>query len=301
MIVRVLLISLSLASLSFGQQVVVVVLDDSGSMDKRMHAGPRKIDAAKSAMLTVLEQLPTDAEIGIVTLNGPDGSGKWIKPLGPVDRTKLKATIRQITAGGATPLGEFMKVGTDALLSHRAESVFGDYRLLIVTDGEATDAWLVDRYLPDILSRAITIDVIGVDMAQDHSLATRVDSYRRADDPESLTQAIQESLAETQLDGNDPDERANFELLQGWPDELAVAAIGALCRNNDLPIGENPPQGAEDQVAYNPTTSPTQPQPSAPANQAPQGRGLPISTILVGIALLLAILFGSALKGMRRG
>ena len=124
MIIRVLisflLIGLSLPSLASGQQVVVVVLDDSGSMDQRMRSGgPKRITAAKSALLKVLEQLPGDAEIGIVALNGPDGSGDWIKPLGPVDRSNLNNTISKITAGGATPLGEFIKVGTDALLTGR--------------------------------------------------------------------------------------------------------------------------------------------------------------------------------------
>ena len=304
-LIGALLVSLSLSSLTFGQQVVVVVLDDSGSMDRRMSTGPRnprKIEAAKNALLTVLEQLPTDAEIGIVALNGPNGEGDWIKPLGPVDRSSLQATIGRITAGGSTPLGEYLKIGTDVLLTHRANNKFGDYRLLIVTDGEANDGWLVDRYLPEILSRGITVDVIGVDMATEHSLATRVDSYRRADDPQSLTQAIQESLAETTMDGNDPDESAEFELLQGLPDELVVAAIDALCRNNDLPIGERPQEEA-DEVAYHSGRSsgqmPGQQQHGSSSPQQPE-RGVPIGPIFVVILALLAVLFGVVIKGMQR-
>ena len=84
-----------------------------------------------------------------------------------------------------------MKRGADALLKAREKQFgYGTYRLLIVTDGEAGDPRLVESFTPDIISRGITIDVIGVEMPSRHTLATRVHSYRNANDPESLRQAI---------------------------------------------------------------------------------------------------------------
>ena len=56
-------------------------------------------------------------------------------------------------------------------------------QLLVVTDGEANDAGLVDGYTPDIISRGITIDAIGVEMQSRRTLANMVHSYRNADDP----------------------------------------------------------------------------------------------------------------------
>jgi hypothetical protein len=133
-----------------------------------------------------------------------------------------------------------MKIAADALLTLRDRERYGTYRLLIVTDGEATDAERVEAYLPDILSRGITVDVIGVDMQDDHSLATKVHSYRRADDPASLTRALQETFAES---SGAPDDAgtSDFEQLAPIPNEVAVAALAALTVSGNHPIGEEPP------------------------------------------------------------
>ena len=76
-----------------------------------------------------------------------------------------------------------MKKGADTLLKARKSQYgYGSYRLLVVTDGEASDPGLVERFTPDIISRGIITDVIGVDMNKAHTLATKVHSYRSAND-----------------------------------------------------------------------------------------------------------------------
>ncbi|MEM8678677.1 MAG: vWA domain-containing protein [Planctomycetota bacterium] len=219
---------------------VVVILDDSGSMRDSMgrRRGQRltRMDAAKSALVTVLEQLPEDAHVGIATLNRKvRGQGHWIVPLGPVDVEAARNAIGQVQADGGTPLGEFLKRGADALLEKRAAEHYGTFRLLVVTDGEANDGTLLESYLPDVLSRGITVDVIGVDMDSDHSLATQVHSYRRADDPESLTEAVQEVFAET-TGGSAQDGSDDFELLQPLPDDVAQAVLLSLGESGNQPI-----------------------------------------------------------------
>ncbi len=219
-------------------QNVVVVLDDSGSMGDRMRSNRKttKIAAAKSALISVLETLPGDAQVGIVRLNEQPS---WVVPLGPVNTDTTRQAIMSIRANGGTPLGQFMKIGADALLQAREKDHYGSYRLLIVTDGEASDARLVKRYLPDIFGRGITVDVIGVDMAAKHSLATMVHSYRRADDPNMLATAVREVFAETTATGNDAGE-SDFDLLQPIPNQLASAALVALAETGNHPIGESP-------------------------------------------------------------
>jgi hypothetical protein len=230
-----------ICSSAFSAQHVVVVLDDSGSMGERMRSNWRvtKMDAAKQALRVVLEQVPVDAQVGVVALNSGQGSDPWIIPLGPIDKRRLGQAVERIRAQGGTPLGEFMKVGADALLELRTRQHYGTYRLLIVTDGEANDAEAVDRFLPEILARGITVDVIGVDMQQDHSLATEVNTYRRADDPESVTQAISAALAESSADADDDAGVTDFELLSNLPDEVAAAALTALEQSGNQPIGES--------------------------------------------------------------
>ena len=226
-----------LLSSTVSAQNIVVLLDDSASMKQplRSNSSITKIDAAKQALLTILERAPEDSQVGVMVLNGHRGH-EWVIPLGPINKARLTAKVNRIRPGGGTPLGESMKSATDALLALRNQEHYGDYRLLIVTDGEATDPDLVEAYPPDILARSITVDVIGVDMAKTHSLATRVDNYREADDPASLTRAIAASLAESNADDQNADETSDFELLQAWPDELAMPAIETLSVVNNEPI-----------------------------------------------------------------
>jgi uncharacterized protein YegL len=231
-------VSLWLAPQADAQQNVVIVLDDSGSMGEHMRSDrrTRKIDAAKSALRTVLEQLPEDSQVGVVSLNGTaDG---WLLPLSQVDQSSIDTVLTRINARGGTPLGKFMKVAADTLLEARAKQHYGTYKLLIVTDGEATDPQLVDRYLPDIVARGLVVDVIGVDMSGNHSLSTKVQTYRRADDPASLTQAISQVVLGETSDADGDASEADFEFLAGLSNEVATAALLALSTSANEPIGE---------------------------------------------------------------
>jgi uncharacterized protein YegL len=197
--------------------------------------GTRKMDAAKQALQTVLADVPDDADVGVRALNSTVDGSHWIVPLAPVDRQKINQQIKRIYADGGTPLGAAMKDAADALLAARDQNVYGSYRLLIVTDGEATDQNLVDTYLPEIRSRGLVTDVIGVDMSGQHSLATKVNTYRRADDPDSLTQAIAKVFAETG-DQDSGAGQSDYEMLNGIPDEVASAAVQSLTKMNNEPI-----------------------------------------------------------------
>ncbi|MEO0813944.1 MAG: vWA domain-containing protein, partial [Myxococcota bacterium] len=170
---------------------VVVVLDGSGSMDGRMGQGQTKMAAAKVALKRVLAQLPESTHVGILAF-GSVGPGRWLYPLSAVSSpASLEAAVNRIDAAGGTPLGDCIKKGADALLEDREQQFgYGTYTLLVVTDGEANDPWFVDEYAPDIVSRGIRLDVIGVAMGKDHTLARTAHSYRRANDPKSLERAV---------------------------------------------------------------------------------------------------------------
>ncbi len=264
-------------------QHVVVVLDDSGSMGERMRGRREtKMEAAKNALITVLEQLPEDTVVGVLLLNGPDNGQSWVIPLGPIDRQSMRSAIQGIRTRSGTPLGKFMKVGADALLELRDDRHYGTYRLLIVTDGEANDKRLVEQYLPDILSRGISVDVIGVAMRGDHSLATKVHSYRRADDPDTLTRALSEIFAETSDKDQDTAGVSDFEFLAGFPDEVAASALAALSETHNQPIGESrrPVVHATPSQRVPTTQAPIQTQPTPPRATG-RGRGNLIWTALV--------------------
>jgi len=80
----------------------------------------------------------------------------WLYPLGPRDDAKLMQAIDRPQPGGGTPLGAYLKKGTDRLLEERAKQFgYGTFRLLVVTDGEAGDKELVERYTPEVIARGI--------------------------------------------------------------------------------------------------------------------------------------------------
>ena len=253
------------------------------------------MEAAKKALITVLEQLPEDTVVGVLLLNGRVNGEPWAIPLGPIDRQSMRSSIESIRTRSGTPLGKFMKIGADALLELRDGRHYGTYRLLVVTDGEASDKRLVEQYLPDIMSRGISVDVIGVDMKGDHSLATKVHSYRRADDPDTLAQALSEVFAETSDKDQDTAGVSDFEFLAGFPDEVAMAVLGALSETYNQPIGEphrpvldaTPSQQVTPSRNAATTRAPEQTQPTPPREKR-RGRGSLFWTVLV-IFIVLSV------------
>ena len=225
------------------QDNVVIVLDASGSMEKPMRGNRRviKMDAAKQAMRDVLATAPRETQVGLLVFSGRGHRDEWVFPLGPRDDERLLADLDRIQPDGGTPLGAYMKRGADRLLEQRAaQNGYGSFRLLLVTDGQAGDEDVVSRNLPEILGRGVTLDVIGVSMAEEHALATKVHSYRRADDTEALSEAISAVFAEVSRDSTDGAMAADFELLQGLPEGVAAGIIEALATNNNDPIGTRP-------------------------------------------------------------
>ncbi|RDJ35055.1 MAG: VWA domain-containing protein [Crenarchaeota archaeon] len=227
-----------LASPVIAGQNVVIVVDDSGSMGSYMDANVTRIEAARTALKETVRNLPDDTRLGIITLNGYWEPDKWLLPFGHLNKTDALQKIDTLVESGGTPLSETMKAGCDVLLADRAKNGYGIYTLLVVTDGEANNNRRVDDYVKDIKNRGVTIDAIGVDMDQDHSLATKVHAYRRANDPESLMKAISATFAEPPVADKAAAEE-DFALLEGLPDGAAPKLIDALVTGNNTPIGES--------------------------------------------------------------
>ncbi|PYI87727.1 MAG: hypothetical protein DME26_05220 [Verrucomicrobia bacterium] len=236
-------IGILLAPVAFAQDAadnVVIVLGSSGSMARPLPgAGTDKMTAAKAALKQVLSSVPQNTRIGLLVFSAKGVDNDWIYPLGPRDDAKLMQAIDRPMPGFGTPLGAYLKKGADRLLEERAKQFgYGTFRLLTVTDGEAEDQNLVDRYTPEIMARGITVDVIGVAMNQRHTLAMRVHSYRSANDPDSLKRAIAEVFGEIGGTGNDVAGAGAFAELKPIPSEVAQAMIQALSSSGNHPIGE---------------------------------------------------------------
>ena len=258
---------------------IVILLDTSASMQEQMKTTREsKWDAAKQSLLNVVDQIPEDTNIGLLLFES------WKYDLKPVDKMELTAAIKnsQITPYSGTPLGTYIKKAVDRLLEEREKSFgYGTYKLLVVTDGDPTNEpyGLVEKYLPEVLSRGITVECIGVSMANSSILKDKVHKYMSADDPTSLTQQIQSTvLAEVSLqDGVD----GGFDFMSGIADDTAKAIITTLSTSGNHPIGEKPPVIEVDQ-----TSDTNVPDQNVASGDSESGSGFPIA------AVLLIVIFG---------
>jgi len=295
-LVAVWLLSASLASAAEFTDNLVILLDSSGSMEGK------KIRDAREAVKTAIDSIPDATNVGLLVF--PEDKTRWTYPLGPLRKPAFKNAVSRVKAGGGTPLGAYMKVAADALLASRQKQHgYGTYRLLVITDGQAQDTNLVNRYTPDILSRGIRVDCIGVEMDSDHILATKVHSYSNVKDSAVLKGAISDVLAEVgdggsdDYGGEDP-----YDLLASVPLELASAAINALASSGNHPIGESPQSQAAHAANQTNSSSQTSANTSQqPGTTVPPGTGdgsgfLMILLIIIAVVIvicLLAAMFGS--------
>ena len=197
----------------------------------RCAATQRKIDAAKAALKNVLTSDPRDhprRPAGVQRRNVPN---PLALPAGAARRRSPRPGASTCPSPEATRpwAHSSRKAPTGCSKSAPRQFGYGSYRLLIVTDGEATDGSLTDRYTPEIIARGITMDVIGVNMKKDHTLATKVHSYRRADDPGLAAEGAYARSSPKSAPGDDTAAAEAFELLAPLPVELA-ARCSRRCR-----------------------------------------------------------------------
>jgi Mg-chelatase subunit ChlD len=324
LVVCVLVLDGLLAPSAFSQDVsdnVVIVLDGSGSMARAMPGGRiEKMAAAKAALKQVVASIPQSTRIGLLVFSANGVDDDWVYPLGPRDDARLMQAIDRPRPGRGTPLGAYLKKGADRLLEERAKQFgYGTFRLLVVTDGEAEDQGLVDRYTPEIIARGITVDVIGVAMNQRHTLATRVHSYRPANDPASLKRAVAEVFGEIGGRGKDVASAEAFAELKSIPAEVVQAAIQALSSSGNQPIGQQPrpiqtPARPSTKPQVSPQQSPVSPPAAAQPASAPRpsppapspARGFALLPILAGLScfglfgFVILVLFIRAAKKSRQ-
>lgn len=279
---------LFLALMLFSQVVFadsyVFLVDTSGSMaepisfkkDGKTYNSSR-MQVAKESMKEVVENIPEDADVSILTFGGWRYSGK-------MNSHEVSVAINTMTPAGGTPLGEYMKIGADKLLQLRKDGDRGGtYNLIIVTDGEANDDRKVDRYLPEILSRGLIVKAIGLDMAKTHSLATKVNEYTNANDPDALTSSLKKYVAEVNFEDKNLQEEV-FEEIKGLPNDVAFSVIQKLTDQPNHPIGEEAPV----QMNQSSTVAPSSSSPS-PSSEESSGALSTLWTVL-GIFVTVAII-----------
>ena len=150
---------------------LLLVLDSSGSMKEPDRSGTSKIEAAKQALQSVVDDLPDDARVGMRVYGatvfdksepGACRDSQLVVPIGPVDKAALSAQIQAYQPYGETPISYALQQAAADL------GPDGKRRILLVSDGEetcASDPCQVARQIHQA-GIDLTIDVVGMSVPQ---------------------------------------------------------------------------------------------------------------------------------------
>ncbi len=140
---------------------VVLAIDTSLSMEAT-DVAPSRIDAAKQAALSFVDDLPEQINVGLVTFDGV----ARVRVTPTTDRRPVRAAIENLELGPATAIGEAIFAGLDAIetapLSTPEPGADGTTeeepvpaRMIVMTDGKTT----VGRPDVDGAQAAVAADV----------------------------------------------------------------------------------------------------------------------------------------------
>jgi Ca-activated chloride channel homolog len=168
----------------------LVILDDSGSMKGQ------KMQEAKEAMTIFCQSVPHNANLGLATFKG-DCSVKV--PLGQNNRSEFLAAVQEAKATEGTPLCRAITKASEELSRQKLRQLeYGEYHLVIVTDGASSDG--DPRQIVESINRtsAIVIHTIGFQIGTNHSLnqSGKV-LYQSAQNKTELSKMLDNVLAES--------------------------------------------------------------------------------------------------------
>ncbi len=169
-----------------------IVLDASGSM-----AGSA-IEEAKQAIHSFVQSLPADINVGLVVFDG-SGIQEKVSLESPAakNRQQFLQEVQSVDAGGGTPLADAMNVGSGALLKQCQRQLnYGDYRLIVVTDGQPDWGQDLDKACSTAASYGFSIYTIGFNIDDGHPLKNWATSYETASSADELTRKLQNTAAE---------------------------------------------------------------------------------------------------------
>jgi len=178
---------------------IYLVLDCSGSMSESCGNGKTKIDAAKEAINRFVGLVPEDTNLGFLTFELSNVQEKI--PLGIGNRKELIKAVNLPVANGSTPLSTAVEMGYNKLREQAERQLgYGEYHLVVITDGEANPGYNPQRIVDNIISTSpVVIHTIGLNIGRGHSLNQPGRTiYKDAQNPKDLEDGLAEIAAESE-------------------------------------------------------------------------------------------------------
>jgi len=176
----------------------VIIFDDSRSMAEPDADGNKKMDTAKNAVVEWSKSVPAGANVGLVSFR----SGVWpLQPLTPASKEQLISTVRDIYQHGSTPLSEAFAKSFHMLTKQGLQQLgYGEYTLVVITDGKADDSNLLNKWVQFVLNNSpILIYTIGFGIGTDHTLnQPGLTQYKPAENLAELREGLKDVLAEAE-------------------------------------------------------------------------------------------------------
>lgn len=176
-----------------------VVFDGSGSMSSDDCAGTMsKAKAGKAALIEFSKSVPADANLGLLVFDGRGVSERVA--LGKNNREQFIEKVNAVEPSSGTPLRTAIEQAYTALTKEGIrQQGYGQYNLIIVTDGEASGGEEPAAIVNKILRQSpILIHTIGFCIKTNHSLNQpgRID-YKSAMNVSELKASLNDVLAES--------------------------------------------------------------------------------------------------------
>ena len=171
------------------RRITAIVLDDSGSMERR-------ITEAKSAVVAALEAMADEDRVAVVALNA--GTVLAFRSVAEA-RQSLPNLLDPIRADGSTPLARSVRTAQDLLAAEAARvRGFGTFRLIVTTDGQADDDAALNKAIARLARRTpIQLTTIGINLGGRHVLKREdLGSFVDVANVSVLTAALQAAVAE---------------------------------------------------------------------------------------------------------
>lgn len=229
---------------------MMLVLDSSGSMGEPASGGTTKIQAAKDSLDTVIDDLPSDAPVGLrvygaeVEFRNQAGActdSQRVVDIGTDNRDDLHEAVDSYRPFGETPIGYALEQAAEDLGSD------GKRTIVLVSDGEPTCRPNPCRVAAKLAKDGIDlrIDVVGLDVSGTarRALACIADkgngTYYDAADAAELTDAlstVSERAAKpyepigTPISGGENRRHAEEIAVGDWLDTLGAPGSGTGVR-----------------------------------------------------------------------